>query len=289
MDEEMTTAITGASGALGGVVAELLADSEMALRLIVRDPSRAPIVLGAAVAVASYGDRSASVEALRGIETLFMVSAKESPDRLLQHRTFIEAAQEAGVQQVVYTSFAGAAPDATFTFARDHFATETHLRNSGMDYTILRDNFYMDVTPFFPGADGVIRGPAGAGRTAMVARADVAVAAAKVLLEPGNHINRTYEMTGPEAISLSDVARSLSEALLRDITFQNETIQEAYQSRAHYGAEAWEVDAWVSTYTAIAADEMSTVTGDIEMLTGRPPRSLTEFLAGTAPAIGSTK
>ncbi|MCU1529009.1 MAG: NAD(P)-dependent oxidoreductase [Frondihabitans sp.] len=287
MDENMTIAITGATGALGGIVAELLSDTGLSLRLIVRDPSRAPALPDAVVAVASYDDRGASLEALRGITTLFMVSAKESPDRLLQHRIFIEAARDAGVQHMVYTSFAGAAPDATFTFARDHFETEIYLQNSGMDYTILRDNFYMDVTPYFPGTDGVIRGPAGTGRAATVARADVAAAATAVLRAPDAHVNRIYEMTGPEALSLIDVAHMLSKALSRNITFQSESIEEAYKSRAHYGAEAWEVDAWVSTYTAIAADEMSTVSRDVEILTGRPPRSLAELLSGTNQGINS--
>lgn len=281
----MTIAVTGSTGALGGLVAKMLAVRGIAQRLVVRDPDRAPRLDGATAAVASYDDPVAAAEALQGVQTLFMVSAKESPHRLADHRTFVEAARRARVRHIVYTSFAAAAPDATFTFARDHFATETELKASGMGYTILRDNFYMDVLPYFPGPDGVIRGPARSGTAAVVARADVAASAASVMLEPGGHAGRTYELTGPEAMSLSVVARALSAATGRLITFHDETVDEAYRSRAHYGAEPWEMDAWVSTYTAIAAGEMSTVTDDVRTLTGHPPRTLAGFLAEGWPPV----
>lgn len=275
----MSIAITGATGALGGRVAVDLADRGVAQRLVVRDAARAPRLPGASVAVASYDDRAAAALALRGIETLFMVSAKESPERITQHRTFIDAAREAGVRNIIYTSFAGAAPDATFTFARDHQATEAYLAESGMHVTTLRDNFYMDVMAFFPDAHGVIRGPAGDGVAALVARADVALAASAIVTDPTPHRNRRYEMTGPEALSLVQVAAALTAATGRDITFQDETLTEAYESRAHYGAAEWEVDAWVSTYTAIAAGELALVSDDVELLTGRRPQTFEEFLA----------
>jgi uncharacterized protein YbjT (DUF2867 family) len=92
----------------------------------------------------SYGDKFASKRALEGVETLFMVSAAESPDRLEQHRTFIDAASEAGVGHIVYTSFLAASADATFTLARDHYATEQHIVAAGIDHTFLRDSFYID-------------------------------------------------------------------------------------------------------------------------------------------------
>lgn len=246
-EKDMTVAVTGATGALGRIVARTLAVHGVAQRLIVRDLARTPHLGNATVAVASYDDRVASTEALRGVDTLFMVSAKESPDRLVQHRLFIESAAEAQVGHIVYTSFVGAAADATFTFARDHFATEALIIDSGMSHTILRDNFYMDVLPYFPGPDGVIRGPAGTGEAAWVARADIAAAAAAVLRNPQRHVGRTYEMTGPEAISLTTVARALSHATGRSIAFHDESIEEAYQSRAQYAASDWELDAWVST------------------------------------------
>lgn len=98
---------------------------------------------------------------------------------------------------MVYTSFVSAAPDATFTLGRHHFNTEVHLRSTGMAVTFLRDNFYLDFMPALVGDDGVIRGPAGDGRVAAVARADIARVAVSVLTDPAAHRDRTYDLTDP--------------------------------------------------------------------------------------------
>ncbi|WP_236757655.1 NAD(P)H-binding protein [Aeromicrobium sp. PE09-221] len=139
-------------------------------RLLVRDPARTPRVEHSEVAVCAYADAAGARRALDDINTVFMVSASESADRLDEHRTFVDAAADAGVRHIVYTSFQGAAPDATFTLARDHWATEQHVERSAMAWTFLRDSFYLDLLPLFAGEDGVIRGPAGEGRVAAVAR-----------------------------------------------------------------------------------------------------------------------
>lgn len=231
------------------------------------------------VTISSYGDGESAERALRGVKTLFMVSATESTDRVDQHRAFVDAAVRADVGHIVYTSFISAAPDAVFTFARDHYATEEHIKASPLGWTFLRDNFYLDFMPGFVGDDGVIRGPAADGRCAMVARADVARTAAAILREPDEHHGKTYDITGPEALTMTEVAEILSSAEGRHITFHNETIEEAYESRRSYPAADWEYDAWVSTYTAIAAGQMSQLSGDVEAVTGQPPMSLAEYLA----------
>ena len=232
------------------------------------------------VAPFSYADRDASTEALQGIRTLFMVSAAESESRLDEHKAFIDAAADAGVEHVVYTSFFGASPDSTFTLARDHFATEEHLKASGMTWTFLRDNFYMDVMPMFVGDDGVLRGPAGDGRVSIVSRADVAAVASSVLLAPDAHQGATYDLTGPEALTATEIAAAITHVWGADITFHDETLDEAYESRKKWGAPAWQNDAWVSTYTAIASGELSRVSDDVERITGRAALSFAEYLAG---------
>ncbi|CAN5860963.1 hypothetical protein BH23ACT1_BH23ACT1_13850 [soil metagenome] len=103
----------------------------------------------AEIATASYGDSSAARRALKGVQTLFMVSATESFDRVAQHRTFITAAVAAGVRHIVYTSIYGAAPDAVFTFARHHWATEQQIQANGLRWTFLRNNLYLDSSPCF--------------------------------------------------------------------------------------------------------------------------------------------
>jgi NAD(P)H dehydrogenase (quinone) len=207
-----------------------------------------------------------------------MVSAAEDADRLGQHFTFVDAAAEAGVRHLVYTSFAGAAPDSVFTLGRDHFHTEERIRASGMDWTFLRDNLYLDFFPLLVGEDGVIRGPADDGVVAAVTRDDVAASAAEVLRRPEDHVGATYVMTGPEAITMTQVAETISHVQGREVIFHDETVEEAYESRRRWEAPDWQYDAWVSTYTAIAAGEMAAVTDDVRRLTGRRATSLAEYL-----------
>ena len=271
--------VTGSTGGLGGMVARQLAELGSAQRLLVRDPARAPVLDGATPAVCSYADSAAARQALDGVKVLFMVSAAETPDRVQQHTAFIDAAAGAGVQHVVYTSLYGAAPDATFTLARDHYATEEHIRASGMDFTFLRDNFYLDFLPLLAGEDGVIRGPAGDGAFSGIAREDIARCAVAVLRDPAIHKGATYNLTGPEELTLAQAAGIITESTGRTITYQPETVEEAYASRAAYGAPPWQVDAWVSTYTAIAAGEMAGISPDVHGLTGEDSISLREFLS----------
>ncbi|MBY6676561.1 SDR family oxidoreductase [Rhodococcus sp. BP-332] len=273
-----TIAVTGSTGSVGGAVAAHLSRAGTPQHLLVRDPSRAPKLPGATVGASSYGDADAATQALAGIDVLFMVSGAENATRLADHRTFVDAAAQAGVRHIVYTSFFRAAPDATFTLARDHYFTEQHIRSSGLAYTFLRDNFYSDVMELFAGEDGVIRGPAGDGRVSLVARADVARVAARVLTDPQQHVNRTYDLTGPEALSMSEVAATIADVRGRAVSFHDETLDEAYESRAVWNAPDWQNDAWVSTYTAIASGELSAVTDDVERVTGRRAMTLREVL-----------
>lgn len=273
-------AVTGATGELGGRVARRLADAGIPQKVIVRDPARAPELRGAVRAPpANYADRDAMAKALEGVDVLYLVSAGEEERRLDTHRTAIDAALDAGVQHIVYTSFLGASPNATFTFARDHFHTEQIIRGAGVKFTFLRNSIYLDFVPGFVGEDGVIRGPAGDGRVAAVARDDSADVAVAVLEAPGDHDGRTYELTGPEALTMAEMAAKLSAATGREIRYVPETLEEARASRAPSGAPAWMIEGWVTTYAAIAAGELEKVTDAVEHLTGHPPQSLDELLA----------
>lgn len=209
------------------------------------------------------------------------------------HRAFIDAASKAGVKHVVYTSFSAASPDAQFTLSREHHATEQYLKDSGIRWTFLRDSFYQNLMPHLAGQDGIIRGPAGEGRFVPAARADVARTAAAVLADPEAHASATYELTGPQSLDLADVARILSEAGGQRIVFHNETIEEAYASRAAFGAPVWQLGAWVSTYTAIASNAMSKVSNHVEIITGTPPADAERtgylrYVRATLNAVRST-
>jgi uncharacterized protein YbjT (DUF2867 family) len=276
-----TLAVTGATGQVGGRTARLLSDADVPVRLLVRDPGRAPALPGAEVVQAAYGD-DRTVEALRGVDTVLMVSGEEDARRVELHRAFVEAAVEAGVRHLVYTSFVGAGDASGFLLGRDHGATEQIIRDAGLDFTFLRDNFYAEEFPRYADENGVIRGPAGTGRVALVSRRDVAEVAALVLRDPATHARRSYDLTGPEALTLDEVAAILTQVTGRPHRFVDESMEEARASRSHYGAPEWLVDAWISTYTAIRDGELEDVSDDVPRLLGRPATSFAEALGPRA-------
>jgi NAD(P)H dehydrogenase (quinone) len=263
-------AVTGSTGQLGRRVADRLAQMQVVQRLLVRNPTRAPKLPRTEIVEAPYGDPDAVASGLSGVQTVLMVSASETPDRMAQHRSFIDAAVRAGIEHLIYVSFVGAGPAATFTLAREHWATEQHILASGLTHTFLRDNLYADFIPAMIGKDDMIRGPAGTGRVAVVAQDDIADVAAAVVTEPLAHRGATYNLTGPEALTLTDIAATMAEVTGRSVSYHPETVEEAFASRAVYGAPAWQVEAWVSTYTAIGAGELEEVSSDIERITGHP-------------------
>jgi NAD(P)H dehydrogenase (quinone) len=277
-------AITGSTGAIGGKVAVRLAAKGVEQRLVVRDASAAPVLDGATpVEAAGYGDSEGMSVALTGATTLFLVSGRESVDRLQQHLSAVDAAREAGVERIVYLSFLGAAPDATFTLARQHHTTEQHIRESVPRFTFMRSGLYADFVPYFAGAEGVIRGPAGDGAVSWICRDDIADAVVAVLTGSG-HDGAVYEDAGPEALTLAETAAVLSHVTGRSVAYQDETIDEAWASRRPSGAPDWEIEGWVTSYLAIATGEMATVSTDVDKLIGRPPQRLRAFLEAN-PAL----
>jgi uncharacterized protein YbjT (DUF2867 family) len=269
-------AVFGSTGSVGGMVAARLSAQGVAQRLIVRTRARAPRLEGSEVAVAGYLDTSAMASALQGISTAFMVSASESPDRVRQHQAAVDAFVEAGVERVVYTSFLGAAPEAAFTFARDHFHTEQHLESAGLRFSALRNSFYQDILPAMA-VDGVIRGPAGTGRFAPVSRADIADVAVALLLDEEQPTGR-FDITGPELLTMAEVADLLGEATGAPVAFVNETLPEAYASRAHLDAPAFVIEGLVTSFSAIAAGELAIVTDAVQRIAGHPPMPLRAYL-----------
>ncbi len=276
---EQIIAVTGASGTVGRLLAARLSAAGARQRLIGRSPDRLPELAGAVrTEPASFADKATMRAAFDGARTAFLVSAHESADRVAEHQAAVDAAAEAGVQRLVYLSFLAAAPDATFTFARDHWHTEQYIRASGLRFTFLRDSFYLAMFAGMTGEDGVIRGPGGDGKVAAIAHEDIAESAARVLLDGEVHDGHTYDLTGPAAIDFPEAAAILSRFTGRTIEYVAETREEAYASRASYGAADWELAGWVSSYAAIATGEMHVVSEAVAHLTGRPPQDLATYL-----------
>jgi NAD(P)H dehydrogenase (quinone) len=283
-DEHMTNhtiGVTGATGALGGRVAARIARLGLAQRLIVRDINRAPEYPESSAAMAAYEDTAAFERACRGVDTLFLVSATESEDRVQTHLSAVDGAVRAGVSRIVYLSFLGAGPASTFTFARTHFFTEAHIRSTGISYTFLRPSLYLDLLPHWVDDEGVVRGPAGDGRVAWVSRDDVADVATAVLTDPvvvAASEETTYDVTGPEALSVGATVAKLGRLTGRSIQYVPETWEEALESRRETGAAEWEIEGWASSYSAIATGEMDVVATTVPDLTGHPAQSIEGFL-----------
>jgi uncharacterized protein YbjT (DUF2867 family) len=276
--------ITGVTGTLGGRVAARLAAAGQDLRLVVRDAARAPHLPGAEVVAnpGGYADGEGFRDALRGVDTLYLVSAAEAEDRLQQHLGAVEAAASAGVQRIVYTSFVGARPDATFTLVRHHYATEQAIADTGVRHTFLRHNMYADFVPFFATVEqgrAVIAAPAGDGRVGFVSRDDLAdVGAAVLLLEDDDLDGQALDVTGPEALTLAEAAQVLTEITGVPAEYRNQSVEEAWATRRPSGHPDWEIEGWVTSYLAIAAGELSSVTDVVPRLTGHPARSVAEHL-----------
>ena len=270
--------ITGVTGKLGSYVADLVDQQGISSIHLARSPERAKVYASAEIRKMVYANTPEVVEALKGIDVLLMVSARENPERVEEHKSFLDAAKLAGVQHIVYTSFYGADEKATFILSRDHAQTEAYIKKLGFTYTFLRDNFYLDFFIDIALENGEIRGPAGRGRVSAVARKDTSRVAAEILLNPKEWENQTLNLTGPEDLSMEEIVELLSKETGNAITYVDESVEEAYESRKKWPAQNWEYDAWVSTYTAIKAGEQAGVSTDVEKVLGRPAMNLIDVL-----------
>ena len=271
-------AVIGVTGNLGGIVSRLCKKNGIEVRNLARNVEKAEKLGFSNVFKSSYDKSEDTVKSLKGIEVLFMVSGFENPNRVQQHKDFIDAAKIAEVSHIIYLSFYNASKNSIFTLGRDHYATEEYIKENGFKYTFLRDNFYVDFFVDLCREYGEIKGPAGNGKVSAVVRSDVSEVVAKILENPGKCENQTLNMTGPEELSMDEIVKTVSKYFGKEIKYIEETVEEAYESRKIWKAEQWEYDSWVSTYTAIAENEQSGISNDIEKVLGRKATSLVEYL-----------
>ena len=271
-------AVTGVTGNLGGMVSRLCKENGIKVRNLARNKEKAGKMGFSDVFKSSYDKSEDTIKSLEGIDVLFMVSGSENPDRVQQHKDFIDSAKTAGVSHIVYLSFYNASKNSIFTLERDHYATEEYIKENDFKYTFLRDNFYADFFVNLCREYGEIKGPAGNGKVSVVVRSDVSEVAAKILENPTKWENQTLNMTGPEELTMNEIVKIVSEHFGKEIKYTNETVEKAYESRKIWKAEQWEYDSWVSTYTAIAQGEQSGISCDIEKVLGRRATSLSEYL-----------
>ena len=219
----MTIAITGATGHLGQLVIEKLKQKVDASEIValVRTPAKAA-GLGVATREADYTRQDTLDVALKGVDTLLLISGNEIGQRAVQHENVIRAAVKNGVKRIVYTSLLHA-DKSPLTLAPEHVQTEQALKNSGLDYTILRNGWYSEnytgsIAPAL--GLGAFYGSAGEGKISSAPREDYAEAAVVALTGQG-HEGKTYELAGDEFYTLTDLAAEITAQSGKDIPYRN--------------------------------------------------------------------
>ena len=282
--------VTGASGRLGGRIAREVLDrvAPDRVRLVTRDPARLDLP-GVPVARADFDEPGSLAEAFAGGSVLMLVSTDTIADRAAQHARAIDAARDAGVRRVVYTSMISPGTENPALIAESHRATEEHLRASGIEWTILRCGFYADFQVFEAAealGSGRLVHNRGDGRCAYVARADIARAAAAVLVEDG-HDGAMYELTGPESLSADELAELYSRVGGRPV--EPVSLDDDAYLRALGGATDGHVQYGlalaVSLGQAMRLGLHAAVTDDIERLTGRAPQRVADLLETEASSL----
>ena len=284
----MTLAVTGATGQLGRLVIENLAKTapDQLVIALARNPEKA-----ASLPVESrqfdYDQPDTLAPALGGVKTLLLISGSEVGKRAPQHQAVINAAKEAGVAHIVYTSLLHA-DQSPLGLAPEHAETETALAASGLPHTILRNGWYTEnYTMGLPAAlaHGALIGAAGEGKIASATRADFAEAAAAVLSDPSLQ-GKTYELAGDESYTLSDLATALSAQSGKDIPYVN--MPQTDYAAALQGAGLPEDFAGFLAHCDAQAAEgaLFSDSTDLSRLIGRPTTPLSSAVAAalSAPA-----
>jgi len=286
-------AITGATGHLGRlVIAALLARGVPAGEIvaIVRDAGKAADLAARGVQVrqADYDRPDALTAALRGVDKLLLVSSSQVGRRAAQHRNVVDAARAAGVTLLAYTSIPKA-DTSRMLLADEHKATEGMIRAAGLPFVFLRNGWYTEnytdnLAPTLQ--HGALLGSAGEGRFTPATRADYAAAAAAVLTGPG-HENAVYELGGDESVSLADLAAEISTQSGTPVTYRDLPAGEYAAALTGAGLPAALAALLADADLGIARGDLTTESGDLRRLIGRPTTTLADAVRtglGAAPA-----
>lgn len=280
----MTIAITGASGQLGRLVADqvLTTVDPAEVVLLTRDPAKLADYAerGADVRAADFSKPDELVEAFAGVERVLLISTDAVGARVEGHLAAIDAAVKAGVRHLAYTSVSGPTADNPAGVVADHAATEDALRESGLTWTMLRNNLYADMqvdSVAQAAAAGQLVTNTGDGGAAYVTRADCAAVAAGVLTGEG-HEGKAYDVTGPHAYTAADLAELATQKSGKPV----EVVQvddEAYTTGlVSAGLPDFIAPLLTSFGTATRVGKLATVTDVVEQVGGRKPTPLSALV-----------
>ena len=281
----MSLFIAGGTGHLGRLVVESLLERGVPARDIVaggRATSKIKDLAdcGVNVRVIDYDEPATLRDALRDADTLLLISASEVGKRVPVHRNVIEAAGDAGVGLIAYTSIANA-DTTTMRLAEEHQATEAALRASGIPFVLLRNSWYMENYTGQLGSileRGGLSGSAGDGRVSAATRADYAAAAAAVLAT-SSHAGQVYELGGDEAFTLADLAAEIGAQTGRDVSYRDLPVEEYTQVLIDAGLPAAAAATIADSDRCLSRGDLFVDSGDLRRLIGRPTTSLRDAIA----------
>ena len=279
--------VTGATGGLGHQTIDSLLNTTPASEIaaLVRDVSKATDLLekGVDVRQADYLDYPALVKAFRGIDKVLLVSAVAFTDRLRQHKNVIDAAKEAGVKHIFYTSIQRSTNFVMPEVTESDLATEAYLKASGLIYTILKNGYYFEGLGYLIGnevPEAEILLPAGEGKIAFIMRTELAAATAALLTSEG-HDNQEYTLSGSEAYSFHDIAREFSALAGRPISYRSSELAPYIAQKVAGGFPEF-VANFLAQWCVAAKHGMLAETHDTtERLLGHKTSSLREYLKMT--------
>jgi uncharacterized protein YbjT (DUF2867 family) len=280
--------VVGATGTNGKEVVQRLSATGQAVRALVRGPDKAEeLNLPNVERVKGDLDDPPSVEAaMKGVDKAFVVTAVD-PRAARWCQTVYDAAQKAGARHVVKFSGMGAGPDSRSEIMREHGLSDQRLIESGLAYTILRPNsFYQNML----WSAGSIKGagefylPLGDAKQSLVDVRDIAAVAVAALTAKG-HEGKVYDITGPQALSMSDVAATISRVLGRPVKYVSVPLQAAEDSMRASGMPAWNASAVRELYGVFATGQYARTTDTIEKVTGKKPITLEQFVREFAGAF----
>lgn len=285
----MTVLITGATGTIGSEIVRGLARRGVTVRALVRDSERASALLGleAELTQGDFADTAALAHAVQGVNQVFL-SSPNHPEQAAWESAVIDAACAAGVRRIVKLSALGAEVGSEVAFWDAHGRIEEHLRSTGVRSVLLKPTFYMSgvlACAQTVRQAGAVFLPGAGAKVAMVNPADVAEAAVAMLVEGDRHDGKSYQLTGPEALTFDDVAAGISTVAGRTVAFVPVSDQAAYDQLVGAGLPEWFASNLVKLFELLRAGAGAHVTDDVHRLTGRPARTLTDFLQRHAPAF----
>lgn len=280
--------ITGANGRLGTATIEQLMSKKPNLSVagFVRSEEKGAEIaeLGAELRIGDYHDKPSIDYALKDVEILLLISSSSLENRFEQHKNVIEAARQAGVKQIIYTSMLQADKELS-PLTADHHATEEIIKSSGLTYTINRQTFYTEFFPMFLGKaleTGTWAFPSNGEKINFAYRTDMAEALANIIISPDRHTNQVYEITSSISRTLDDYATMLSEVSGKEIIYRDISVQEYVDGLESAGQPDDIIDMSKLSAITIADAALNLTTDDLEKLLGRKPKSTLEFIRNFA-------